>query len=81
VRHYRPHTVALLGVTIYRRLFPDRRIGQINLGLQGETLAGCPVFVLANPSGRNAHYSYETMLTAFRALRDATNKPFPGKPS
>jgi TDG/mug DNA glycosylase family protein len=81
VRHYRPHTVALLGVTIYRRLFPDRRIGQINLGLQGETLAGRPVFVLANPSGRNAHYSYETMLTAFRALRDETSKPVLDKTS
>jgi hypothetical protein len=29
------------------------------------------VFVLPNPSGRNANFSYEEMLTAFRALRRA----------
>ena len=37
------------------------------LGLQSVLLAGAPVFVLPNPSGRNAHYSYSDMLEAFRA--------------
>ena len=75
VKHYRPHTIALLGVTIYRTLFPEYRSGQISLGLQVKTLADRPVFVLPNPSGRNAHYSYRAMLMAFRALRKATHKP------
>jgi TDG/mug DNA glycosylase family protein len=75
VKHYRPHAVALLGVTIYRTLFPEYRTGHISLGLQAKTLADRPVFVLPNPSGRNAHYSYRAMLTAFRALRNVTNKP------
>ena len=75
VKRYCPHVVALLGVTIYRTLFPEYRTGRIGLGLQDETLADCPVFVLPNPSGRNAHYSYRTMLMSFRALRSATNKP------
>lgn len=75
VKRYRPHTVVLLGVTIYRTLFPGYRTGRVSLGLQFKTLADRPVFVLPNPSGRNAHYSYRTMLTAFRALRNATNKP------
>ena len=75
VKRYRPHVVALLGVTIYRTLFPEYRTGRISLGLQDETLADCPVFVLPNPSGRNAHYSYRTMLISFRALRRAINKP------
>lgn len=75
VRHYRPDTVALLGVTIYRALFPEYRTGRVSLGLQDVTLASCLVFVLPNPSGRNAHYSYRTMLKAFRALRNATSKP------
>lgn len=74
VKHYRPHAVALLGVTIYRTLFPEYRTGRISLGLQAKTLADRPVFVLPNPSGRNAHYSYRTMLMAFRALRNATNE-------
>ena len=75
VKHYRPHAVALLGVTIYRTLFPEYRTGRISLGLQDKTLADRPVFVLPNPSGRNAHYSYRAMLTAFCALRNVTNKP------
>ena len=74
VKHYHPHAVALLGVTIYRTLFPEYRIGRISLGLQAKTLADRPVFVLPNPSGRNAHYSYRAMLRAFRALRNVTNK-------
>ena len=75
VTRYRPHIVALLGVTIYRTLFSGHRTERISLGLQDETLAGRPVFVLPNPSGRNAHYSYRTMLEAFRALRNASDKP------
>ena len=74
VKHYRPHAVALLGVTIYRTLFPEYRTGRISLGLQDKTLADRPVFVLPNPSGRNAHYSYRAMLTAFCALRNVINK-------
>ncbi len=58
VKHYRPHIVALLGITIYRTLFPEYRTGRISLGLQAKTLAVRPVFVLPNPSGRNAHYSH-----------------------
>jgi double-stranded uracil-DNA glycosylase len=72
VTRYRPQAVALLGVTIYRTLFPGYRTGRISLGPQAESLAGRPIFVLPNPSGRNAHYSYRTMLTAFRALSKAT---------
>jgi len=81
VKRYRPYIVALLGVTIYRMLFPEYRIERVSLGLKAETLSGCPVFVLPNPSGRNAHYSYRTMLTSFRALRNATNRPVPDKTS
>jgi double-stranded uracil-DNA glycosylase len=69
VQRYHPHAVALLGVTIYRTLFPDTRGQRISLGLQPPQLAGVPVFVLPNPSGRNAHYSYKAMLGAFQALR------------
>ena len=40
-----------------------------DVGLQPVLLAGTPVFVLPNPSGRNAHYSYGDMLAAFRELK------------
>lgn len=68
VQRYRPHAIALLGVTIYRRLFPEHQTGRISLGLQDKTLADRPVFVLPNPSGRNVHYLYRAMLAAFRTL-------------
>ncbi|MCX5722557.1 MAG: mismatch-specific DNA-glycosylase [Nitrospirae bacterium] len=69
VQRHQPHVVALLGVTIYRRLFPEHKTGGISLGLQDKVLAGRPVFVLPNPSGRNAHYSYCAMLASFQALK------------
>ena len=74
VEQYRPRIVALLGVTIFRALFPECGTGRISLGLQAQTLAGRPLFVLPNPSGRNAHYSYRTMLDAFRSLCDLASK-------
>lgn len=71
VRRYRPRIVALLGVTIYRRLFgADQRLPtRIALGPTTSEIAGVPVFLLPNPSGRNAHYSYGDMLAAFRSLQ------------
>jgi len=68
-RRYRPSVVALLGVTIYRMLFPEARARRVRLGLQPERFAGACVYVLPNPSGRNAHYSYRQMLDAFQALQ------------
>ncbi len=67
IRRVRPKVVALVGVTVYRSLFLSR--GKVRLGLQRERLAGVRVFVLPNPSGRNANYSYQQMLAAYRALR------------
>lgn len=69
VARHQPQVVALLGVTIYRTLFPDLKAQRIRLGLQPTRLADRPVFVLPNPSGRNAHYSYNVMLAAFQVLR------------
>lgn len=70
---HRPTIVAFLGVTIFRMIFrhgtqiPSR----LSLGLQTARLAGVPVFLAPNPSGRNAHYSYRAMLAAFQVLRQA----------
>jgi TDG/mug DNA glycosylase family protein len=72
IRRYRPHIVALLGVTIFRMLFsPKEQLkGPLDLGVTTMQLAGARIFLLPNPSGRNAHYSYRQMLTVFQALRD-----------
>ncbi len=68
VSKYRPLIVALVGVTVFRAMFPERR-DAVRLGRQTERLAGSAVFVLPNPSGRNANFTYAEMLSAFRALR------------
>ena len=65
---HRPTVVALVGVTVFRAMFPARK-GPVTLGVQPERICGAAVFVLPNPSGRNANYSYAEMLAAFVALR------------
>ena len=68
VRRYKPEVVALVGVTLFRALFEDTKSGSVRLGEQDVRFAGARVFVLPNPSGRNANFSYREMLDAFRAL-------------
>ncbi|MGH9161893.1 MAG: mismatch-specific DNA-glycosylase [Vicinamibacteraceae bacterium] len=79
IEHTRPRVVALVGVTLARALCDETRPathGTLRLGLQPWRLASAPVFVLSNPSGRNAHYSYPQMLASFRALRRySTHRP------
>jgi len=71
IRRYRPRVVALAGVSLARVLLDAAPT--VELGLQPGTLAGTPVYVLPNPSGRNAHYSYARMLEAFRGLKRYTD--------
>lgn len=68
IARYRPPVVAMVGVTVFRAMFPERK-GAVTLGLQPERIGTSEVFVLPNPSGRNANFSYAEMLAAFRALR------------
>ena len=67
ILRYRPDVVVAVGVTVFRALFPDRR-GAVPLGLQPERIGGSAVFVVPNPSGRNANYSYKEMLASYRSL-------------
>ncbi len=68
IRRYRPPIVAMVGVTVFRAMFPARR-DAVTLGMQDEQLGASRVFVLPNPSGRNANYSYAEMLAAYKQLR------------
>ena len=68
VSRYKPAVVAMVGVTVFRAMFPERK-GAVKLGLQPERLGTSAVFVLPNPSGRNANFTYKEMRAAFRALR------------
>ena len=69
VRRWRPQVVALVGVTLARVLIDRRAADRIALGLHTDAFEGARVFVLPNPSGRNANFSYQEMLAAFRGLR------------
>jgi TDG/mug DNA glycosylase family protein len=71
VRRLEPRIVALVGVTVARAVDPKARTARIALGLQTATLHDAHVFVLPNPSGRNAHYSYAAMRAAFATLAAA----------
>ena len=66
VRRWKPRVVAFVGVSLYRAIFS--KVGPIALGPQLETFEGARVFVLPNPSGRNANFSYAEMLAAFKVL-------------
>jgi TDG/mug DNA glycosylase family protein len=69
IRKFRPRVVALVGVTVFRAIFPEHK-GPVATGLQAQTLGGgSVVFVLPNTSGRNANFTYAEMLAAFRSLR------------
>jgi double-stranded uracil-DNA glycosylase len=75
IRRYRPRTIAFLGVTIYRMLFPPPKGERFpDLGPTRASLGDAPVFLLPNPSGRNAHYSYEQMLRVFIRLREHASR-------
>jgi TDG/mug DNA glycosylase family protein len=86
IRRYRPRTVALVGVTLYRVIQPliaedaDRstrsrvRTVPLTTGLRPETVHGARIYVLPNPSGRNANFTYGEMLRAFRGLRRAIGR-------
>jgi len=67
VRRWKPALVAFVGVSLYR--FVAGIKGRIPLGEQPARFEGARVFVLPNPSGRNANFSYAEMLAAFTSLR------------
>ena len=71
VRRFRPRVVALVGVTVFRAMFPEHK-GAVELGVQEQTLGDSVVFVLPNTSGRNANFSYGEMVDAFKGLRKIT---------
>jgi TDG/mug DNA glycosylase family protein len=75
IRRHRPQVVALIGVTLYRAILPlvdpsAKRNVAVACGLQPLTIHGARVFVLPNPSGRNANFSYAEMVAAYRTLKE-----------
>jgi len=71
LRRHRPRAVAFVGVTAYRSFAKLSASQRVVCGEQAVRLHGARVFVLPNPSGRNAHYRYSEMLALFRGCKRA----------
>jgi TDG/mug DNA glycosylase family protein len=83
IKRYRPAIVAFVGVTLYRAILPlidqaaasgaraSKRPSRA-VGMHPYLIHGARLYVLPNPSGRNANFSYAEMLAAFEALKRAS---------
>ena len=60
-----PAVVAIAGITAYRTAFGRK---QAVVGRQSDDLAGAELWVVANPSGLNAHESTETLTARYREV-------------
>lgn len=69
VKH-RPAAVMIAGVGAYRDAFGRRKAQR---GLQAETIAGVPVWVVGNPSGLNAHETVQSLAASYRQVWEATS--------
>lgn len=69
---FAPRWLAIVGVTAYRTAFgrPKAVVGR-----QEDTVGGCRVWVLPNPSGLNALWTTPRLIDAFRAFRLVTEAP------
>jgi TDG/mug DNA glycosylase family protein len=67
VTRYRPHCLAVLGVSAYRSAF---RQPKAVIGRQADGIGDTTVWVLPNPSGLNAHYQLPELARLFRELRE-----------
>jgi TDG/mug DNA glycosylase family protein len=83
IARHRPRIVALIGVTLYRAIVPlidpgargvARRGPASVLGRSPYVVHDAAVFVLPNPSGRNANFTYPEMLASYRALAAARRR-------
>ncbi len=70
---YRPHALAVLGVTAYRAAFASPKV---TMGEQAHTLGDTRVWVLPNPSGLNAHYQLPDLVAAYAQVRVAMERGF-----
>ncbi|MSP13565.1 MAG: G/U mismatch-specific DNA glycosylase [Chloroflexi bacterium] len=66
VLHFRPQTLAILGIGAYRSAFGRPKA---NLGRQPETIGTTIIWILPNPSGLNAHYQLDDFARLLRELQ------------
>ena len=66
VRRYKPHCVAVLGISAYRQAF---NLPKAQIGRQPERLGGAILWVLPNPSGLNAHFQVDDLAALFKEMK------------
>lgn len=66
---FRPGTVAFLGLGAFRTAFQQR---DSLVGHQPDRIAQAQVWLLPNPSGLNASYSLQDLVSLFIVLQDAS---------
>jgi len=71
---YKPRNVVFVGITVCRSFFDKKASTALACGELEERLFGARVFVVPNPSGRNAHFSYAEMLEHFRVVARALGR-------
>lgn len=73
IRRWRPKAVVFVGLMAYgafaRR--DGRKGGRITCGEQPDALEGARIFVVPNPSGRNAHFTRREMKAIYRRVARA----------
>ena len=78
IERYRPKIAACVGITVLRELWPEistnPKPNKVECGHRPETIGKTALFVLPNPSGRNAHYSYTQMLNCWKKLTSHLNQ-------
>lgn len=72
VRKYSPAVVAVLGITAFRDAFGERRTNQ---GKQVSPYPDTQLWVVPNPSGRNAHASLSSLADAYGEVARAAGIP------
>ncbi len=78
IERYRPKVTAYIGITVLREIWPEISTNptpkKLECGYRPETIGKTALFVLPNPSGRNAHYSYTQMLDCWKKLKSHLNQ-------
>ncbi|MGH9321538.1 MAG: mismatch-specific DNA-glycosylase [Vicinamibacteria bacterium] len=72
IDRYQPRAAAFVGVTVLREIWPEisseRAPREIRCGRIRERIGSTTLFVVPNPSGRNAHFTYAEMLAEWRRI-------------
>lgn len=68
IRRYAPRVVAFLGKPAFAAISGNNAV---IWGRQPEPFGGAVAWVLPNPSGRNLNFSFEALVSAYAALKEA----------